>query len=346
MPKSRTIKALSITRAAAVSASAVDLACSPDRDDVGTKFTRLLRYRNGTWTAVDLAQHAESLCEFRDGSGRSFLYVMSREGDLADVDGGGARTKVEDLALRGKPHQLGFLYKVRQIGDALYAAGSGGQAYRREANGDWRVLDEALLDGPYPDRNWMLEYARNPELLNNADTKRQYMERLNSGKPKIFWTLAGISDNAIYFGGEQAAGILYVWDGDRSLACDLPTKKALNDIMIAPDGSVWICGRDGLLLKGRERRFEVVLDLGRQRRFSSLAWFEDRPYMGSNSGPIGLFVFDGRGAEPVRTGLPRGIGDAHTVEAVDGVLWAFGAKDLVRFDGRQWERIPVPGVSD
>ncbi len=40
----------------------IDPACSPDEDDVRTRFTRLLRYKAEAWMTVDLKHHAESLC--------------------------------------------------------------------------------------------------------------------------------------------------------------------------------------------------------------------------------------------------------------------------------------------
>ena len=99
-----------------------------------------------------------------------------------------------------------------------------------------------------------------------------------------------------------------------------------------------------MLIKGRDRNFEVVLELGQEPRFASLAWFEERLYLGSSSGPHALYVLENGEAAVVRTGLSPEPEDAHTIEAVDGALWVIGMKDLVRFDGRRWERIPVPGV--
>lgn len=346
MPQLRTIRSLSVTRAAAVSATRLDLSCSPDEDDVGTHFTRLLRYDSGVWTMEDISQQAESLCQCHDRVGKTSLLVMSREGNLIDVDGGGPATKVEDVTLRGKPYQLGFLNKLRQVGSTLYAAGSGGQTYCREGNGAWRILSEELLDGPYPNRNWILEYLNDPKLLDDPEVERQAAERVKSENPRLFWTLAGTSEKSIYFGGEQAKGLLYFWDGACFTLCDLPTDKAIRDIMIAPDGTVWICGREGILLKGHNHRFEVVVDLGSVPRFASLAWFNDRLYIGSSSGPSALFAFDGQGAQPVGTGLPTELVDAHTIQSVGSALWVVGAKSLARFDGQKWERIPVPGVGD
>jgi hypothetical protein len=343
MRKPKKTAKLSITRAAALSASAIDLACSPDADDVGTPFTRLLRLRDGDWTTLDMPQHTESMCQFRHPSGRASLCVMSRGGDLLDVEDG-IRSRIEDPTMRGSQHQLGFLNKLRQVGDTLYAAGAGGQVYRRETGGDWRVLDEALLDGPRADSDWTLEFARNPALLADPDRHSQLLARLDAESAKLFWALAGEAENAIYVCGERTDGLLYFWDGVRFTACELPTKGSLRDVLIAPDGVVWICGRDGLLLRGRGRDFEVVLDLGHEPRFASLAWFEDHLYLGSSSGPHGLYVLDNGEAAAVSTGLSPEPEDAHTIEAVDGVLWVVGMKDLARFDGRRWERIAVPGV--
>jgi|SRR5215472_218409 len=344
MRKPRKAAKYSITRAAALSASAIDLACSPDNDEYGAPFTRLLRLRDGGWTTLDIPQHTESMSQLRDRSGRSSLYVMSREGDLLNAEEG-TRSKVEDPMLRGAPYQLGFLNKLRQIGDALFAVGAGGQAYGRKANGDWRLLDEALLDGPHADSNWILEYAQNPNLLDDPNEYSQFLARINAGRGKLLSSLAGQSENAIYICGERADGLVYFWDGRGFTTCDLPTRGSLRDILIAPDGAIWICGRDGLLLKGRERAFEVILDLGHELRFASLAWFGGRLYLGASSGPNGLFVLDGGNAAVVRTGLSPEPEEAHTIEAADGVLWIVGLKDLARFDGRRWERIAVPGLN-
>jgi hypothetical protein len=343
MRKPRKTAKMSATRAAALSSSAIDLACSPDADDVGAPFTRLLRLRSGEWTTLDIPQHTESMCQFRDPAGNVSLYVMSREGDLLNVESGVA-SKVEDVTLRGSQHQLGFLNKLRQVGATLYAVGAGGQAYRREANGGWRVLDRALLDGPRADSEWILEFARNPALLEDPGQHSQLLARLDRERAKLFWALAGEAEDAIYVCGERTDGLLYLWNGVEATACALPASGSLRDILIAPDGAVWICGRDGLVLRGRGRNFNVVLDLGHEPRFASLAWFEDRLYLGSSSGPHALYVLNNGEAAVVRTGLSPEPEDAHTIEAVDGVLWIVGMKELVRFDGRRWDRIPVPGV--
>jgi len=346
MPNLTAPATLSITRMTAASASRADLACSPDTDDVGTHYTRLMRYNNRNWTAIDLNFHTESLCYFHNLVGTPSLILMSREGMLYDADQIRSNQKIEDYNLDYSAYKNGFLYKLKYIEPHIYAVGSGGQIYSRTKDGLWHVLDIAILDkAQNDDMTWMLEYLHNPTLLNDPEINKKYLDRIFSNSTKLFLFIAGVSEKALYFGGEQAKGILYFWDGTRCSRLDLPTEKALREILIAPDGTVWICGREGLLLRGRDQRFEVALDLGSQPRFASLAWFKDRLYLGSSSGPSALFVYDGRGVVPVNTGLTPELEDAHTLEAVDDVLWVVGMKSLARFDGTTWERIPVPGVN-
>jgi hypothetical protein len=343
MPPARAVTSLSMTRAAAASENRIDIACAADEDDFGLPFTRLLRCDGGAWSTVDIEEHAESLCHFRDALGKASLWMLARNGNLVDVDGGGAVTKVFDPTLHGKPHQLGFLSKVRAIGTSLYAVGAGAQTYRRAGDGAWHVLSEELLDGPFPDPGWLGEYLRDPDLLKNPEANRQMVERVLSEKPTLFWALAGTSESSIYFGGEQRTGLLYGWDGSRARRCNLPTEKAIRNIVCAPDGTVWVCGREGVLLTGRGLDFEVTVDVtGHQ--FGSMAWFDGRLYVCVGFEPSTLYVLDGNTLKPVATGLSPEMTDAHVLESAGGALWAVGWKSLARFDGHAWERIPVPGV--
>ena len=35
-------------------------------------------------------------------------------------------------------------------------------------------------------------------------------------------------------------------------------------------------------------------------------------------------------------------GRLYRLDSGDGVLWSFGPKDLLRFDGKVWKRVPFP----
>jgi hypothetical protein len=339
------ISPLSVTRAAARSASHIDLACSPDSDEVGTPFTRLLRYESGVWTTRDLKLHAESLCQYRGPDRRAALLVMSREGDVMDVDATGRHVLIEHAISDSGSIQSGFFYKLHQVGNSLFACGSAGRNFVKSYGGPWKILDPGLLDGEAKSANWLLEYLKNPDLMNNPAVAFELQDRIKKESSTIFWSIAGSDEAQVYLAGERGDGLLRLWDGRIMTVCELPTRKALRDIYIGPDGTVWICGREGLLLKGRDQNFDVVVDHGEQPRFSSMAWFNDRLFVGSSSGPGALFMFDDNKLRPVETGHTMPYADVHTLDEVGGVLWSVGMKGLARFDGKAWETIPVPGVT-
>ena len=102
---------------------------------------------------------------------------------------------------------------------------------------------------------------------------------------------------------------------------------------------VWIAGRRGRLLNGDCRaglrdRSDPEFDA----EVLSLAWFDDRLYLGTRRG---LAVFDGRRISLVETSLERPLKDAHAVDAVDGALWVFGYEGIACFDGVRWRRQPI-----
>jgi hypothetical protein len=345
LAKPETVSSLSVSRAAASSARHIDLACSPDTDEVGAPYTRLLRYEEPGWTAADLPQQAESLCQFRGRDGRTQLFVLSREAGLCAFDAGGAVSKIVDPALVGGAYRLGFLYSLFQVGGDLYAAGSGGQFYVLDGGGRWRALDTTLFDAPAnPNLDWMDQFLQNPALLDDPNTNAHFMDQLHSDASTIFWRGAGAAPDSIYLAGERREGLAYFFNGARCEQIALPTVKPLRSVLVAPGGEVWMCSREGLLLKGRDRDFSVVADLGEKRRLASLAWFHDRLYLAASSGSVGLFVLSGDEVRPVRTGLRPEPTDIHTLQAVEGALWAVGMKALYRFGGERWERIAVPEI--
>ena len=44
----------------------------------------------------------------------------------------------------------------------------------------------------------------------------------------------------------------------------------------------------------------------------------------------------------VITGLPHEVEDSAILDVREGVLWSFGYKDVVSFDGDQWTRLEHP----
>jgi hypothetical protein len=109
----------------------------------------------------------------------------------------------------------------------------------------------------------------------------------------------------------------------------------LVDVCCGGDGMVYACGREGLLLKGRNQSWQI-LDLGEMNQdIWSLAWFEGRLYL---STMYRLFKLEGNTLAAVDTGSehPK---TCYRLSAADGVLWSIGGKDVLAFDGKTWTRI-------
>ncbi|MDQ7774933.1 MAG: hypothetical protein Q4615_02980 [Paracoccus aminovorans] len=71
----------------------------------------------------------------------------------------------------------------------------------------------------------------------------------------VFRDIAGLSEDAIYICGEVGPGtkpVLRYWDGETLEELKVPVEEAaLTGIFIESPDSVWICGREGMLLHGR-----------------------------------------------------------------------------------------------
>ena len=135
------------------------------------------------------------------------------------------------------------------------------------------------------------------------------------------------------------------WNGSRWTRLELPvTAGRITDIHVETGERIVMCGDNGTLLVGNARDgFSTMGPLGATHLFYSVTKFADLYYLASN---LGLYQFNPKAAtrvfRKVRSRLKPEIYDANVVQAVDDVLWSMGGKDIVRFDGKKWERFEHP----
>ena len=98
---------------------------------------------------------------------------------------------------------------------------------------------------------------------------------------------------------------------------------------------MYACGREGLLLKGRDQAWEVIDPPGTTQDLWSLAWFDGRLYLSTF---YALYTLGKNGLEAVDTGAEQAK-TFHRLSAAEGVLLSSGAKDVLVFDGKTWTRI-------
>jgi hypothetical protein len=199
----------------------------------------------------------------------------------------------------------GSLLRVRDVAQAVYACGMRGQVYQRRA-GRWRRCDQGLFD-PDP---------------------RTDMIQLRD--------IHGVRENSLYTVG--LSGVIAYFDGKVWRRLESPTNFHLEQVVAVADDDVWICGDHGLLLHGNTAGWRVI-ETG-AKAFWGLSWFQGRLYV---SGLDELWTFDDQqGLQSVDTGAIREP-SVYRLHATQDELWVIGTGDILRFDGRAWERLRYPG---
>ncbi|WP_146126868.1 hypothetical protein [Labrys okinawensis] len=343
---------LTFSRMRAVSKDILYIAAVPDGNEVGSAFTRLCQYNNGDWSFRNYDFSTESLALFKAPSVEfRVMYILSGSGEVRNVDDEYAREYTvtpEQVSDFKRKYRMGRSLNMRQIGDRLYVVGDGGQNFRREADGLWSPLDTSIFD-PYASSDWA-EEALDPaggwdklfKLFEENTSEATEFRRKGELRARntMLTRVYGLSEDDIYLCG--AKGAFFHWNGSvmRKIAGDF--SESLTGIVAESHSKVWVCGRGGLLMVGNaDEGFRIISNAG-IHAFSSIAIFDRIIYLSSISQPRDLFMYDGKHFQRVHSSLTPGIEDVSQIDAVDGALWVMGQKDILRFDGTQWERIQHP----
>ncbi|BCH62450.1 MULTISPECIES: hypothetical protein [Rhizobium/Agrobacterium group] len=344
-------KQVSFTRLCAVNRDIVYLGTMPDDQELATPFTAICQYNAGEWSYETFDFALASLTLYREpDSPHRVLYVLGETGTVVNFHTKDRETILDLPKAPRTKHRLGYLQAIKQIGDHLYVCGGGGQTYRRSSEGQWQALDLDLFDGPdaIMDRKSELSLLSSLMALPENQTDENYAkskELREKNQSNILWNLSGLSEDSIYFAGEKKK--VYWFDGEKITEIPTEADRGLLSIFVENEDRVWVAGRDGNFLVGNHktgfRDLDALRGIDGWPSFNGMTMFNGRLYLSSYADPRGLFVFDGHHVEQVRSGLTPDIEDVSAVDAVDGVLWVMGRKDLLRYDGTHWERIDFPG---
>jgi len=228
------------------------------------------------------------------------MIAMSAHGEVK-LFGSGKQSDEQITTPDGSPETRGLLRKLRTIENRTYAVGMGRQVYRRENEDDWRCLDQKI--------------------------------RPAIGEVKGFESIDGFSSSDIYAVGWD--GEIWHFDGQDWEQKSSPTHVVLTNVLCAGDGNVYIAARQGLLIRGRGDSWESIEHESMDEDIWDLAWYGEALYL---SPYRGLFKLVGDKLVPVDFGTDKAWTTYH-LSAADGVLWSFGKKDVMAFDGQTWTRI-------
>ncbi|TWB49109.1 hypothetical protein FBZ98_107142 [Rhizobium sp. ERR 922] len=355
---------ITLSRACAASDNVVSVITVVGNSEIYQPDARAYQYRHRAdlgeyWYYENFPLSVQDVVYFTDhNSSQSYFVLLSAEGDVYHFASPeriqerivGAGTTADDSKFYGKT------LKISQIGNRLYACGAGGQIYVRRGLDNWRMLSDTLLNDPEAKKR-LLESGPS---LGQSDWKEWIIQKALNPETRevVFYDIKGLSEDAIYVcGTERTRPILCFWDGRELQELNVPlTEAALTNIHIENAESVWICGREGVILHGsRNRGFAPVNADTRLNLFHSITSYRGKLVLPASVRPGGLYELDPSSGEFRRfqPPLPR-LSSRDDPASIDNgpffaqsagdVLWVVASKDIFRFDGQAWERIKHPDI--
>ena len=215
------------------------------------------------------------------------------------------RSEWDDYTRRGN--------HLRMIGERAYAVGSLRKLFRRDGVGNWTDLTD-------------------PEQHPNLFKRLKFLKERDGGYSNSyagFRDVDGFNETDIYAGGRRD---LWRYDGERWHEIQLPQYPSISSVVCAKDDYVYVVGRNGPLLRGREDDWEVIdipaLD------YNEMTWFDDKLWLASDY-ELGVY----ENGEYHRYEFPAG-GPAqysfNGVHSCDDMLLSYGLEQVLLFDGEEW----------
>lgn len=266
--------------------------------------TRLFFYKfDGRWSHRDVETIVISVCVTHKPN-RTY-FALGRDGRIFGVVSGGNWFEETIVDAGAGKDKFGYLTQMRLIESDLYACGHRGQVYRRTSIG-WVHIDNGLLQREPCDFT----------VSHNG--------------------IDGTSPNDIYVVGD--GGKIFHYDGQLWEDVSPNTNLNLTNIQCVDSDEVYVCGKNGLLLRGNSSAWDILCDAEKGADAWDLEFYGDKLYL-----VVGekLMVYDGNDLSEVDTKLEPPV-DAYHLDSRKGILWSFGEEDLAFFDGNTWTRIIHP----
>lgn len=148
-----------------------------------------------------------------------------------------------------------------------------------------------------------------------------------------FEAMAGFDEQEMYavgWGGE-------IWEFSKKewIQRESPVAEILTGIRCAEDGMVYICGRNGTLLKGRHNKWEAFSSAELTDDCWDIISFKNRIFVSTMTS---LWELNGSQLSPVNFGKKAPV-SCYRLTAAEGVMWSLGQQDLYSFDGKKWEEV-------
>lgn len=217
------------------------------------------------------------------------------------------------------------VHGVKHIDGETFMFGRFRKLYRRTGVQKWEDLS---YEETHPNLH--------KDLAKRIKQKKSMVRGVNAG----FDDIDGFSKNDIYGCGD--GGDLWHYDGSKWKRLDPPSNFDMSAILCAKDGYVYIAGNSGEIMKGRYSKEKgetwKILKSPLSSRIHSLAWFQDKVYIGVEEG---LFSIDSK--ENIKQyKFPENGWHQYSFQNVascDEALLSYGVHQALLFDGKEWEEL-------
>lgn len=258
---------------------------------------------DGNWVYNDVDNDVIGAVCFRRSD--NSLWMLGRNGNIRHVKSGSADFTLENIRGKFENHRI----ETDRRGELLCI---------REIDNELYICGQSSQVYRHSNGAWTD--------ISPAGTK--------VGSPTLE-SLDGLSHDNIYAVGEK--GHILHYDGSRWSTLDSPTNRPLSRVLCTREDEVYACGNDGLLLVGNRHGWQVI-DTQRTVNFWDMVLYNGHLYLAHVHG---LVRYDGQDFVDVDTGIDPAPG-AHKLDVGDGLLYSFGVDDLLKFDGKRWERLICP----
>ena len=130
-------------------------------------------------------------------------------------------------------------------------------------------------------------------------------------------------------------GALLWLDGATTVDNASPTSVILTSICCAEDGFAYACGQEGVILRGRQARWDIICKNATDENLWDIASFRGVVYV---STILSLYIIHEDSLVPVVFGDDPPT-SCYKIFVHDQFLWSIGREDILRFDGSNWERL-------
>ncbi|MGH1441259.1 MAG: WD40/YVTN/BNR-like repeat-containing protein [Cellvibrionaceae bacterium] len=209
---------------------------------------------------------------------------------------------------------IGGVFAIKNIHDTIYVVGNMRTVLRREGVNQWTSISKTIKD----------------DALTTYRAAKKKGNAFHSG----FHCIDGFAaDKDLYAAG--GVGDIWRYDGQNWHPVDIPLPKMhIQAICCAKDGYVYVAGRFGALLKGREDEWQIIKQDKTQEDFRDITAFENTVYVCTEGN---LYTIENETIQEVDFGEMGRPFSFSALYANHGKLMATGSFSACLFDGKQWQ---------